>query len=145
MSRTVPRPRQRRAALAVGLIVGLAAALFTGLPATADDVRETAPNIINVGGGEGDADGDGVPDERDACADTDLEAEADTPSKKLKQRRLWSTDEGFVNGSGEVVFSLDETGGCSATQIIATAKLGKGHAKHGISAGAMKAWIKRLD
>src|SRR5688572_9684230 len=98
MSPTVPRPRQRRVAVAVGLIVGLAAALFTGLPATADDVRMTAPSIVNVGGGEGDADGDGVPDDRDACADTDLEAEADAPSKKLKQKRLWSTDEGFVNG-----------------------------------------------
>jgi hypothetical protein len=154
------RSRPLRALLALGLVTGVAAALFAAMPASADDHEPGGPNNGKSNGqhglvfrvpsstlvdADGGADADGVPDETDVCADTDLATEPDAPPKGLKPRRLWSTDEGFVNRSGEVVYSLAEAGGCSATQIIAAAGLGKGHAKHGISPGAMAAWVATLD
>lgn len=92
-----------------------------------------------------DSDGDGVDDAADVCPDTDLDAEADQPSKSLKPNHLWSTAAGFVTTNGAGAFSLEDTGGCSATQIIAAAQLGAGHAKFGISPGAMADWIAALD
>ena len=162
MSHTAPRSPSRplRGLLALGLVAGVAAALFGGLPASADEHEPGGPNNGKSNGqhglvfrvpnptpldADGGADADGVPDDAEVCADTDLAAEPDAPSKGLKPRRLWSTDEGFVNRSGEVVYTLAEAGGCSATQIIAAAGLGKGHAKHGISPGAMAAWVATLD
>ena len=162
MSHTAPRSPSRplRGLLALGLVAGVAAALFGGLPATADEHEPGGPNNGKSNGqhglvfrvpnptpldADGGADADGVSDEADVCPDTDLAAEPDAPSKGLKPRRLWSTDEGFVDRSGVLIYSLADTGGCSATQIIAAAGLGKGHAKHGISPGAMAAWIAKLD
>ncbi|WP_159604212.1 hypothetical protein [Agromyces humi] len=120
---------------------------------------------------EGDADGDGVSDASDVCADTtftagpaDLKTKGDSakakaksdgkPSKPmrnhkpttLKPNHYWSTSgAGFVDATGVVAYTLDETGGCSAEQIIAAAGLGKGHMKHGISGGAMKKWLASLE
>ncbi|MCD2443054.1 hypothetical protein LQ757_12295 [Agromyces sp. SYSU K20354] len=92
-----------------------------------------------------DGDGDGVTDDADVCPGTDLAAESDAPSKSLKPNHLWSTADGFVDRTGSVVYSFEDTGGCSATQIIAAAALGGGHAKFGISSAAMAAWISGLD
>ncbi|MDR6905074.1 hypothetical protein J2X63_000760 [Agromyces sp. 3263] len=65
---------------------------------------------------------------------------------ELKPNHSWSTSEaGFVDATGAVRYTLDETGGCSAEQIIAAAGLGKGHMKHGISVGAMRKWIASLE
>ena len=158
MSHTAPRSCPLRALVALGLAAGVAAALLGGMPAGADDHEPGGPGhgqsarhglVFRVPTAplatDGGADADGVPDEADVCPDTDLAAEPDAPSQGLKPRRLWSTDEGFVDRSGVLVYSLADTGGCSATQIIAAAGLGKGHAKHGISPGAMAAWVATLD
>jgi len=89
----------------------------------------------------GDADGDGVTDASDVCADTTL---AGGPAK-LKPNHYWSTAAGFVDRAGTIGFTLDETGGCSAEQIIAAAGLGTGHTKNGISVDAMNAWVASVQ
>jgi hypothetical protein len=42
-------------------------------------------------------------------------------------------------------FSIQDTGGCSCEQIIATQGLGKGHTKFGCSISAMDDWISLLN
>jgi hypothetical protein len=92
-------------------------------------VIETAP---------ADADGDGVVDAADACADTTFSA----GPAKLKRNQFWSPSaDGFVDGTGVIGFTLADTAGCSAEQIITEAGLGKGHLKSGLSLGEMRAWV----
>lgn len=87
-----------------------------------------------------DADGDGVPDVLDRCAATTFSA-----GPGLKPNHVWATSaEGFVDRHETVLFTLADTDGCSAEQIIADAGLGKGHAKHGIPLGAIRDWIAAL-
>lgn len=99
--------------------------------------------------------GDSAKDKAKGKAEAEAEAEPnDHPAKpkhnqnrgELKPNHSWSSSEaGFVDATGAVRYTLDETGGCSAEQIIAAAGLGKGHMKHGISAGAMRKWIASLE
>lgn len=85
-----------------------------------------------------DADGDGVVDARDICADTTFSA---APAD-LKPNHYWSSSaDGFVDPTGSVAYSLADTAGCSAEQIIAEAGLGKGHQKSGLSIGELRKWI----
>jgi hypothetical protein len=74
-----------------------------------------------------DGDGDGVPDADDLCADTN----DDPAPARLKHNRSWP--------------AASDTFGCSASQIIAVAGLGKGHTKFGISKGALKDWIASVN
>lgn len=73
-----------------------------------------------------DTDGDGVHDADDICPGSGF----DPAPERLKRNRVWtdSTD-------------LTSTFGCSASQIIADAGLGSGHAKFGISDSALHAWL----
>ena len=85
-----------------------------------------------------DADGDGVADAADVCSDTTFS----TGPAKLKRNQFWSPSaDGFVDGTGVIGFTLADTGGCSAEQIVAEAGLGKGHLKSGLSLGEMRAWV----
>ncbi|MGW4929682.1 DUF4082 domain-containing protein [Agromyces sp. NPDC004153] len=87
---------------------------------------------------ETDGDADGVADSADQCAGTTF---SPGPAK-LKKNQFWSpTVDGFLDGTGTVAYTLADTGGCSAEQIIAAAKLGKGHIKTGISIGELQAWV----
>jgi hypothetical protein len=90
---------------------------------------------------ETDADGDGVEATDDACpGTTDDSALAPT---RLNPNHYWTTPDGFVDRDGHVVYSLADTGGCSASQIIDAAGLGAGHTRHGIPDGALRAWVAR--
>lgn len=73
-----------------------------------------------------DADDDGVPDADDLCPGTTDDSAPDG----LKPNRNW----------------LDATAtfGCSPTQIIDDAGLGRGHSKFGISTGALADWIANV-
>ena len=85
-----------------------------------------------------DADGDGVVDAADVCADTTFTA----GPAKLKRNQFWSPSaDGFVDGTGVIGFTLEDTAGCSAQQIVVEAGLGKGHLKTGLSIGEMRAWV----
>jgi hypothetical protein len=88
-----------------------------------------------------DADGDGVPDTEDQCPGTDLAA--DTAPTDLKKNRMWSDADGvFYFGDGTPAgITVEDTGGCSASQVIAAAGLGLGHERFGISSSAMDAYL----
>ena len=88
-----------------------------------------------------DADKDGVKDSSDVCAGTVL---PDSPTRELKPNHFAATADGFVNGDGQVVYSLLEAGGCSGSQIVESAGLGEGHLKFGVSQGALQQWIASL-
>ena len=88
-----------------------------------------------------DADLDGVLDADDVCAGTVLP----DPTLGLKPNRYAATTNGeFLDSRGDSAgVTLADTGGCSATQIIAAAGLGAGHTKHGISGGELLARVNR--
>ncbi len=88
-----------------------------------------------------DLDGDGVKDEVDLCPDTEL---PDMPLRELKSNRYRATIDGFVAGDGTLGPTLDETGGCSATQIVELLDLGDGHLRFGITASALDDWVDAL-
>lgn len=88
-------------------------------------------------------DGDGVPNAADDCAATPL---PDQATKQLKPRHYETVDgdnDGdyeFVDPDGNVTYTLDDTRGCSLSQIVEEADLGKAHGWYGISGSALDAW-----
>ena len=83
---------------------------------------------------------DGVPDALDQCEHT-----AFSTGPALKPNHVWSASAGgFVDRFGTVLFSMADTGGCSAEQVIVEAGLGQGHVKNGIAVGALRDWIEEL-
>jgi hypothetical protein len=66
---------------------------------------------------------------------------------KHQKNRLWSDDSGsFLFGDGsDSGITVADTGGCSASQVIDAAGVGKGHAKFGISKSAMAAYLAGLS
>ncbi|MFF2494874.1 FG-GAP repeat protein [Agromyces sp. NPDC058064] len=87
-----------------------------------------------------DADGDGVADSHDVCAGTELSQAAPAG---LKKNRYWSTATGaFVDANGRLApYTVADTAGCSASQVIAVAGLGNGHTRFGITLSALEAWV----
>ena len=88
---------------------------------------------------ETDADGDGVEAADDACPGTT--DDSDLAPLRLNPNHFWTTTDGFVDRDGHVAYSLADTRGCSASQIIDAAGLRTGHTKHGIPGGALRAWV----
>jgi hypothetical protein len=91
---------------------------------------------------DADADGDGVSDADDVCPGTDLP----DGILQLKVNRFAANTVGvFVDAkrtpSG---YTIADTGGCSATQIIAAAGLGKAHARFGVTRSALDTWVASL-
>lgn len=89
-----------------------------------------------------DRDGDGVPDAMDVCPDSVLTGGSSTRPQALKPNNFWFTGVGLTDG--KVSYTLAHTGGCTVTDIIAAAKLGKGHSKWGLSPGEMAAWMHSI-
>jgi hypothetical protein len=91
-----------------------------------------------------DGDGDGVLDADDLCPDTVL---PDAPTVGLKGARFAAQADGtFDSGIDRFdgLYTLADTAGCSATQIIALQDLSSGHTKHGISKSALEEFIAIL-
>jgi hypothetical protein len=90
-----------------------------------------------------DADGDGVLDADDLCSGTDL---AGDTNPDVKRNRLWSNASGmFAFGDGtDSGITVADTGGCSASQVIEAAGLGRGHVKFGISKSALATYLANL-
>ena len=82
-----------------------------------------------------DDDNDGVDDAADRCAETVLADDA--APDRLKRNRFWSSASGAFGGTD---LTVADTHGCSASQIIDEAGLGRGHRKFGISRSALLAW-----
>lgn len=96
--------------------------------------------------GPPDGDGDGVPDDRDRCPDTQLPELA--PALDLGTNRWADTDgDGTFDttppgGIGpKATFTLQDTNGCSCSQIVEALGIGEGHEKFGCSTGIVRRWV----
>lgn len=92
------------------------------------------PDVIDP-----DDDGDLVLDSDDLCPTTDLVG--DVAPSSLKRNRSWSDADGRFGDSG---WTIVDTGGCSASQIIDASGLGRGHQRFGLSRGVLSAWIRHI-
>jgi len=116
--------------------IGLVAWFISGGNATWD--VSCAPASV-------DADLDGVLDADDACADTVL---PDEPTNGLKGSRFAAQADGsFDSGNDKFdeLYTVADTAGCSASQIIELRGLGDGHVKHGLSKGELEAFIASVN
>jgi predicted extracellular nuclease len=92
-----------------------------------------------------DSDADGVPDDADVCPGTAIPETAPSAGLNPSHWVLLDGDTTFdTPGGSPTPFTLAQTAGCSCEQIIAAMGLGKGHAKHGCSTGALEDWIESL-
>ncbi len=92
-----------------------------------------------------DIDGDTVANGDDFCEGTSL---PDEPAVELRGNRFAAQTDGIFDAGKDKfdgLYTLADTQGCSATQIIALEVLGKGHTKYGISKGALNAFIAGLN
>ena len=99
-----------------------------------DTDRDGLPDVVDP-----DDDGDGVLDGDDLCAGTDLAG--DTAPAQLKRNRFWSDGAGAFGESG---WTIADTGGCSASQIIDAADLGRGHTRFGLTNSALGDWVSSI-
>ena len=101
-----------------------------------DDGEPVAPGEAN--------DCDGIPASEDYCPDTMVPEGA--PTRSLRSNRSALTGLGGIfetagpNPMG-VVYTMEDTLGCSCEQIVDELGLGKGHLKNGCSFGAMNNWL----
>lgn len=92
--------------------------------------------FVDAGPAE-DEDNDGVPDGDDQCPGTVPDA-----FPELKANRYAYDGTALVSGHPHNPSrTIQETGGCSAAQIIEAMGLGAGHEKFGLSRSALEAWI----
>jgi Tol biopolymer transport system component len=86
-----------------------------------------------------DADNDGVSDANDQCSATVLPESF----PELKVNRFAADIHGnFIDANEDASgYTITDTGGCSAEQIIAAAGLGTGHTRYGITRSALDAWV----
>ncbi|MFZ1864540.1 MAG: PQQ-binding-like beta-propeller repeat protein [Polyangiales bacterium] len=115
---------------------------------------ESSPALANgtlyIGSGQNglyalslDSDDDGVSDAFDVCPGT--VADSIDPADLKNRHYAWYGGETLVSGGDhDPVFTIAETGGCSAEQIIDELGLGKGHVKFGLSLSALRSWIDQL-
>ena len=88
-----------------------------------------------------DSDGDGVVDGLDVCPDTVIPESV--PTERLGPNRfaLVDGDTVFDTPGGAVVYTTQDTAGCSCEQIIRELGLGQGHVKFGCSNSVMRTWV----
>jgi hypothetical protein len=95
----------------------------------------------------GDPDADGVCGDAEVCDATVL---PDDPSRGLGTNRWAANEEGVFEtvsprGKGPSrSYTLDDTAGCSCSQIIEELDLGRGHEKFGCSISAMDEWVEAV-
>ena len=126
--------------------VGGSPCIHAGNPDPAFNNSDGTRNTMGVYGGPyslidpvADDDADGVLDEDDWCPGTVLPDVA----PQLKPSRYWVTESGdFVSDAPNApTYSMADTAGCSASQIIDELGLGGGHARFGLSRSALEQWI----
>jgi hypothetical protein len=93
----------------------------------------------------GDSDGDGVPDDVDACPDTVIPEPV--PTQYLGSNRWFLEDpagtftQGDPQAGREYTVTIQDTRGCTCSQIADEVGLGAGHYWFGCSTGAVLEWI----
>ena len=97
-----------------------------------------------------DSDNDGVTDDVDMCPGTVIPE--DVPTRYLGVNHYALLDDSGVfattppNGCGpRREFTIDDTAGCSCSQIIENLGLGNGHVKFGCSLDAMEEWVELVS
>lgn len=115
-----------------------------GADADGDDVPDACDTCPYDA--ENDADGDGVCGDEDLCVGTTLPESV--PTVRLGTNRWADTDgdgDFDTTSSGGTgpgrAYTIEDTQGCSCSQIIATCGYGDGHTKHGCSISVMDAWV----
>jgi hypothetical protein len=95
-----------------------------------------------------DSDVDGVLDDADLCAGTVVPEGVAAGDLKPWHWALVDGDGTFdtrAAGKGPgVSFTLEDTAGCSCTQILAAMGFGAGQEKHGCSTGTMQDWLELI-
>jgi hypothetical protein len=93
----------------------------------------------------GDSDGDGVPDDVDACPDTVIPEPV--PTRYLGRNRWFLEDpagtftQGYPQAGRKYTVTIQDTRGCTCSQIADEVGLGAGHYKFGCSTGEVLDWI----
>lgn len=110
-----------------------------GFSATGQIVTATS-TILNP-----DSDGDGVPDDVDDCPDTVIPESV--PTRRLGRNRWFLDDpagtftQGYPQAGRKYTVTIQDTRGCSCSQIADEMELGAGHYKFGCSTGEVLEWI----
>ncbi len=150
-------------------------ALFVMSDFDADGAADDADNCrVTANPGQTDVDGDRVGDACDNCpttpnpdqADADFDGVADgcndrclnttipegVPTRSLNPNHWALVDGDLVfdtvdpnGGTPNRTYTVQDTAGCSCSQIIDALGLGNGHAKHGCSNGTMEQWVTSVQ
>ena len=84
-----------------------------------------------------DTDADGVVDAADLCPGTVVDAFAE-----LKANRYSYDGTAMVSGhKNNPPYTMEQTGGCSAAQILAAMGIGGGNERFGLSRGQLETWV----
>ena len=101
--------------------------------------------------GNDDDDGDGVPNNNDYCPDTVIPESVPTTRNLGRNRSALTEDAGFgvfetapPNPRG-LVFTIEDTAGCSCEQIIEAQGLGIVSTRFGCSLREMRKWIRQVN
>ena len=130
------------------LCLGDGAGVFACTDVSADTGATTGVALAVPGG---DSDGDGVADPNDLCPGTVIPESV--PFVRLGVNRyalvdddgVFDTSEASGGGHGpEATFTIEDTAGCSAEQIIEEAGLGQGNLDFGLSFGGIRDWISEV-
>jgi hypothetical protein len=111
----------------------------TGFTTTGQIVTATS-SILNP-----DSDGDGVPDDVDDCPDTVIPEPV--PTRRLGRNRWFLEDpagtftQGYPQAGRKYTVTIQDTRGCTCSQIADAVGLGAGHYKFGCSTGEVLEWI----
>ena len=106
---------------------------------------------ISVSAFDPDSDEDGIPDDVDLCPGTQIPESVPTIELKPNRWALVNGDMYFdtlVKGQGNNpnrTYSLLDTNGCSAEQIIDILELGNGHTQFGLSSSAIEEFISFIS
>jgi len=97
-----------------------------------------------------DTDDDGVPNSADLCPDTEIPESVPTVSLGINRWALVDGDGVFdtnpaPGGGPDASFTIEDTAGCSCSQIIEELGLGLSHELSGCSTSAMRSWVELVS
>ncbi len=92
---------------------------------------------------------DGVAEEFDFCPGTIVPESVPTSGMLRSNNSALTDNSGVFETAGPnpqgLVFTIEDTAGCSCEQIVEAQHLGQGHLRNGCSPGAMQNWVNFLE